>query len=58
MIHYLITTPSSPTTPRRVTKPSFRTEQADAFSFTFAPANVSAGAERNLSSIFTLGSLS
>jgi len=46
MIHYVTTTPS------------FRTEQADAFSFTFAPANVSACAERNLSSIFALGSLS
>ena len=32
-------------------EPSFRAEQADVFSFTFAPANVSACAERNPSSI-------
>jgi hypothetical protein len=32
---------------------SFRAEQADVFSFTFAPANVSACAARNLSSIST-----
>src|SRR5260370_15197578 len=33
----------------RLVNPSFRTEQADAFSCAFAPANVSACAERNLS---------
>ena len=36
--------------------PSFRAERAEVFSFTFAPANVSARAERNLSSISTLRS--
>ena len=35
---------------------SFRTEQADAFSSAFAPANASACAERNLSSSIELGS--
>jgi len=35
---------------------SFRAEWADAFSFTFAPANVSAHAARNLFSISTLRS--
>src|ERR1700676_2631890 len=34
-------------------EPSFRAELADVFSFTFAPANVSAWAARNLSSIST-----
>ena len=34
-------------------EPSFRAEQADAFSFTFAPANESACAARNLSLIST-----
>jgi len=35
------------------TTPSFRTEQADAFSFHSAPAEWSACEERNLSSLFT-----
>jgi len=37
--------------------PSFRTKQADAFSFRFAPAKRSARGERNLSSHFLSGDL-
>jgi hypothetical protein len=38
--------------------PSFRAQSADAFSFRFAPANRSADAERNPTSVFTPGNVS